>query len=160
MARNDSNRVLRWLPIVVGSLGGCLLLLNRILTPNLTDFQARSDVMGVILSAVLILTGLLWQRVQPTPPEAVVLEGEEGFVLSPALPDEAKTELAWASHLLLTNTVTRSVVAYKHGETLLRRGNFGTSPGSHARTNFAARAENRQSRLSGRPENLSGASRV
>jgi 4-amino-4-deoxy-L-arabinose transferase-like glycosyltransferase len=128
MARNDSNRVLRWLPIVVGSLGGCLLLLNRILTPNLTDFQARSDVMGVILSAVLILTGLLWQRVQPTPPEAVVLEGEEGFVLSPALPDEAKTELAWASHLLLTNTVTRSVVAYKHGETLLRRGILGPHP--------------------------------
>jgi hypothetical protein len=122
MARNDSHRVLRWLPMAVGSLGASLLLLNRLLTPNLTDFQARSDVMGVILSAVLILTGLLWQRVQPVAPEAVVLEGEEGFALDPSLPDDIKTELAWASHLLLTNTATRSVVAYKRGKTLMRRG--------------------------------------
>jgi hypothetical protein len=122
MARNDVNQGLRWLPIAVGSLGASLLLLNRLLTPNLTDFQARSDVMGVILSAVLILTGLLWQRVQPVAPEAVVLEGEAGFELDPNLPDDIKTELAWASHLLLTNTVTRSVVAYQQGKTLMRRG--------------------------------------
>jgi hypothetical protein len=81
--------------------------------------------MGVILSALLVLTGLLWQRVQPIPPEAVVLDGEEGFDLDPALPDAVKTELAWASHLLLTNTVTRSVVAYYQGRVLLRRGVLG-----------------------------------
>jgi hypothetical protein len=38
-------------------------------------------------------------------------------------------ELAWASHLLLTNTVTRSVVVYRGdraaGQTLLRRGVLG-----------------------------------
>lgn len=122
MAQNDPNRVLRLLPLVAGGLGGTLLLLNRVLTPALTESQARSDVMGVILSALLILTGLLWQRVQPTLPEAVALIGEEGLELEEALPDAAKTELAWASHLLLTNTVTRSVVAYRQGKTLLRRG--------------------------------------
>ncbi|PZV06867.1 MAG: cofactor assembly of complex C subunit B [Leptolyngbya sp.] len=122
MAQNDPNRVLRLLPLVAGGLGGTLLLLNRVLTPVLTESQARSDVMGVILSALLILTGLLWQRVQPTLPEAVTLVGEEGLELDEALPDTAKTELAWASHLLLTNTVTRSVVAYRQGKTLLRRG--------------------------------------
>jgi hypothetical protein len=110
---------------MAGSLGGTLLLLNRLLTPGLTESQARSDVMGVILSALLVLTGLLWQRVQPIPPEAVVLDGEEGFDLDPALPDAVKTELAWASHLLLTNTVTRSVVAYYQGRVLLRRGVLG-----------------------------------
>lgn len=125
MAKADPNRVLRLLPLVAGGLGGTLLLLNRILTPGLTESQARSDVMGVILSALLILTGLLWQRVQPIPPEAVVLEGEEGFDLKDDLPDEVKTELAWASHLLLTNTVTRSVVAYYQGQVLLRRGILG-----------------------------------
>jgi hypothetical protein len=81
--------------------------------------------MGVILSALLILTGLLWQRVQPVSPEAVVLEGEEGFELDQALPELAKTELAWASHLLLTNTVTRAIVAYKQGKVLMRRGVLG-----------------------------------
>ncbi len=125
MAKSDPNRVLRLLPLVAGGLGGTLLLINRILTPGLTESQARSDVMGVILSALLILTGLLWQRVQPISPEAVVLEGEEGFDLEATLPDEVKTELAWASHLLLTNTVTRSVLVYYQGRVLLRRGILG-----------------------------------
>ena len=125
MAQHDPNRVLRKLPIAAGIIGGALLLLNRLLTPALTDFQARSDVMGVILSALLILTGLLWQRVQPVPPEAVILEGKEGFELAPDLPEPVATELAWASHLLLTNTVTRSVVAYKQGRVLMRRGVLG-----------------------------------
>ncbi|WOD41634.1 cofactor assembly of complex C subunit B [Nodosilinea sp. E11] len=122
MAQTDPNRVLRRLPLVVGGLGGVLLLLNRVLTPMLTESQARSDVMGVILSAVLILTGLIWQRVQPIAPEAVTLVGEAGLEFDAALSEATKTELAWASHLLLTNTVTRSVVVYHQGKVLLRRG--------------------------------------
>lgn len=110
------------MPLVVGGLGGTLLLVNRLMTPEPTDFQARSDVMGVILSAVLILTGLLWQRIQPRSPDAVILNGEEGFDLADDLPDTAKLELAWASHLLLTNTVTRSLVIWQDGRVLLRRG--------------------------------------
>ncbi|HEY9764257.1 MAG TPA: cofactor assembly of complex C subunit B [Trichocoleus sp.] len=122
MASSDPNRVLRRLPIVVGVVGGSLLLINRLLTPALTESQARSDVMGVILSALLILTGLLWQRVQPILPEAVELVGEEGFELDDSLPDAVRLELAWASHLILSNTVTRSIVAYRNGQVLMRRG--------------------------------------
>ncbi|QKD83077.1 cofactor assembly of complex C subunit B [Thermoleptolyngbya sichuanensis A183] len=122
MSKADPNRVLRLMPLAVGGLGGTLLLINRLATSNLTDFQARSDVVGVILSAVLILTGLLWQRIQPRSPDAVILNGEEGFDLAEDLPDAAKLELAWASHLLLTNTVTRSLVVWQDGRVLLRRG--------------------------------------
>ena len=125
MAKTDPNRVLRSLPLVVGGLGGTLLLVNRSLTPALTNSQSRSDALGVILSALLILTGLLWQRVQPRSPEAVVLEGESGFELDPELSETVKTELAWASHILLTNTVTRSLVLYYQGKTLMRRGVLG-----------------------------------
>ncbi len=125
MAKPDQNQVLRQLPIAVGILAGLLLMANRLLTPALTDSQARSDALGVILSALLILTGLLWQRVQPKPPDAVQLVGEEGFELAPDLPNPIKTELAWASHLLLTNTVTRSVVVWYDGRVLLRRGILG-----------------------------------
>jgi hypothetical protein len=125
MAKPDQNQVLRRLPIVVGALGGTLLLANRLLTPTLTDAQARSDALGIILSALLILTGLLWQQVQPRSPDTVVLIGEEGFELSPDLPESAKTELAWASHLLLTNTATRSIVVWYQGRVLLRRGILG-----------------------------------
>jgi len=128
MAKPDQNYVLRQLPFVVGGLAGILLLTNRMLTPQLTESQARSDAVGVILSAVLILTGLLWQQVQPRSPDAVDLIGEQGFELLPGLPDEVKTELAWASHLLLTNTVTRSLVVVYQGKVLLRRGVLGVNP--------------------------------
>lgn len=125
MAKPDQNQVIRRLPIVIGGLGGSLLLINRLLTPTLTDSQTRADALGVILSAILILTGLLWQQIQPKLPDAVELSGKEGFELKDDLSDSLKTELAWASHLLLTNTVTRSIVAYYDGTVLMRRGMLG-----------------------------------
>lgn len=127
MASSDRNVVLRRLPLVVGVLAGTLLLINRLLTPEITNSQARADALGVILSALLILTGLLWQQVAPRSPETVELIGEEGFELAPDLPQEVKTELAWASHLLLTNTVTRSLVVVYQGRVLLRRGILGAN---------------------------------
>ena len=120
--KEDNGRIVRLLPIAAGSIAGTLLMLNRVLTPALTDSQARSDAVGVVLTAVLILTGLLWQQVQPRQPDSIMLEGTEGFELLPTLPDALKTELAWASHLILTNTVTRSIVVYYQGQVLLRRG--------------------------------------
>ena len=123
--KSDPNRVLRLLPIFAGGLGGVLLLVNRLLTIQLTESQARSDALGIIEGAVLILVGLIWQQIQPRSPDVVTLIGEEGFELVPELPTEVKTELAWASHLLLTNTVTRSLVVYYDGKTILRRGILG-----------------------------------
>ena len=122
MTQSDQNKVLRMLPIIVGGLGGTLLLMNRFFTPNLLASQARSDVVGVILSAFLILTGLLWQQIQPRSPDTVQLIGESGFELLPELSDIVKVELAWASSLLLTNTVTKTVIIWYQGKVLLRRG--------------------------------------
>jgi hypothetical protein len=126
MAKPDPQQFLRSLPLLAGGLGSILLLINRLLTPELTNSQARGDVVGVILSAVLILTGLIWQQVQSRSPESVELVGEEGFVFAADLPESVKIELAWSSHLLLTNTVTRSLVVYYQGQVLLRRGILGT----------------------------------
>ena len=119
--------MIRYLPLVVGGLGGLALLANRMVTANLTTSQSRADALGVLLSAVLILTGLLWQQVQPKLPESVTLVGEEGFTIAESLPEAIKTELAWASHILLTNTVTKVVVIYYDRQTILRRGIFGKS---------------------------------
>ncbi|MGK7950614.1 MAG: cofactor assembly of complex C subunit B [Xenococcaceae cyanobacterium] len=128
MAKSDPNRILRLLPIFAGGLSGVLLLVNRLLTIKLTESQARSDALGIIEGAVLILVGLIWQQIQPRSPDVVNLIGEEGFELASFLPEEVKTELAWASHLLLTNTVTRSLVVYYRSQTLLRRGILGKNP--------------------------------
>ncbi len=122
MDKSDPNKILRRLPLAVGGIGAVVLLINRLLTPELTNSQARADVVGVILSAVMILTGLIWQQVQPRSPDAVELIGEEGFILVPDLPEAVKTELAWGSRLLLTNTVTQSLVVVYQGRVLLRRG--------------------------------------
>ncbi|WP_071516732.1 cofactor assembly of complex C subunit B [Geitlerinema sp. PCC 9228] len=123
MTTSDPNRFLRRLPLVVGMLAGTLLLVNRFLASStLTDAQARSDALGILASALLILTGLLWQRVQPKPPEAVQLVGQERFELQPDLPEPVQTELAWSSQILLTNTVTRSLVVWYDSRVLLRRG--------------------------------------
>ena len=119
--------MIRYLPLVVGGLGGLALLANRMVTANLTTSQSRADALGVLLSAVLILIGLLWQQVQPKLPESVTLVGEEGFTIAESLPEAIKTELAWASHILLTNTVTKMVVIYYDRQTILRRGIFGKS---------------------------------
>lgn len=122
MTKDDGNQVLRKLPLVVGILAGTLLMLNRLLTPDITESQARSDALGILMSALLILTGLLWQNVQARSPDTVELIGTEGFDLNPDLPEPLKNELAWASHLLLTNTVTRIVLVCYNGKVLLRRG--------------------------------------
>lgn len=126
--QSDPNRILRLIPIFAGSLGGILLLINRFTTLQLTESQARSDVLGVILSGVLILVGLIWQQIQPRSPDAVTLVGEEGIEFAPNLPDTIKIELAWASHLVLTNTVTKSLVVYYQNKVVLRRGILGPNP--------------------------------
>ncbi|MEB3341278.1 cofactor assembly of complex C subunit B [Okeania sp.] len=122
MTQSDQNQVLRMLPIIAGGLGGTLLMINRFFTPNLLASQARSDVVGVILSAFLILTGLLWQQIQPSSPDSVKLIGESRFELLPELSEIVKTELAWASSLLLTNTITKTIIIWYEGKVLLRRG--------------------------------------
>ena len=128
MSKSASNQVIRLLPFFAGGLGGLLLFVNRILTAQVSTSQARSDALGVIEAAVLILVGLLWQQIQGKTPETVDLIGETGLELDRNLADTVQTELAWASHLLLTNTVTRSLVVYYDGKTILRRGVLGKNP--------------------------------
>ena len=125
MNKSDPNKILRLLPLFAGGLGSILLLINRFTTLNLTESQSRSDVVGVILNGVLILVGLIWQQVQPRSPDAVTLVGKQSLEFAPDLPEEIKKELAWASHLVLTNTVTKSLVVYYQGRVVLRRGILG-----------------------------------
>jgi Cofactor assembly of complex C subunit B, CCB2/CCB4 len=128
MAQSDSNSVLKRLPIVSGIIASLLLVTNRLLAPAVTNSQSRSDVLGIILSTLLVLMGLIWQQVQPNNPESVVLTGETGFELDESLPEAIRTEIAWASHQILNNTVTKSIVVYYQGKVLLRRGILGPNP--------------------------------
>ena len=125
MAKSKNQGILRLLPFGVGITGGFFLLINRFTTNVLLDSQARSDVVGVILCGFLILIGLIWQNIQSIPPDAVELIGEQGFELAEDLSENIKIELAWATHLILTNTVTVAIVIYYDEKVLLRRGILG-----------------------------------
>jgi Cofactor assembly of complex C subunit B, CCB2/CCB4 len=122
MAKSDQNQVIRQLPIVAGVVSGILLFANRMVTTDLTETQSRSDAVGVIISALLILVGLLWDKIQAKIPDSVELVGQEQFYLDDSLSELQRTELAWASYSLLNNTVTQSVLLYWDGKTVLRRG--------------------------------------
>ena len=122
---SNYNQSLRLIPIFSGIIGSTLLVINRFTTVQLTESQARSDVVGIILSGTLVLVGLLWQQMQPKSPDAVTLIGEEGIEFNIHLDEETQIDLAWASHLLLNNTVTKSVIIYYKNDILLRRGILG-----------------------------------
>jgi hypothetical protein len=128
MSKSNSASILRFLPLSVGILGGLLLMINRLTTVSITESQARGDAIAIIESAILILVTILWQQSQPIPPDTVELIGQEGFELDKNLPENLKTELAWATRLILTNTVTRSIAIYYQNKTILRRGILGTNP--------------------------------
>ena len=131
MAETPQGQVLRWLPLGVGILGGSLLLINRVgLTPELLTSQSRSDALGILLSAVLILTGLLWQHLEPPPPQRVELQGIFGFEYPRHLPPERIQELGWITHTLLTATAIRSLVILWQEEVILRRGVLRDPPGT------------------------------
>ncbi len=123
--KSGENQLLKNLPLIVGVVGGTLLMINRLVTPTLLDSQARSDALGIFLCAMLLLTSILARQIQSEPPQSVILKGEEGFELTDDLPENIKTELAWASHLILNNTVTKSILIYYQEKTLLRRGILG-----------------------------------
>jgi hypothetical protein len=127
VSQKEENQFIQNLPLVAGVMGGFLLMTNRLTTPTLLDSQARSDALGVILCAMLLLISILLRQIKSVPPQSVTLIGEEGIEFAPDLPDTVKTELAWASHLILNNTVTKSIVVYYQGKILLRRGILGTN---------------------------------
>jgi hypothetical protein len=100
-------------------------MINRLfLTPDLLNSQSRSDALGILVSALLVLTGLLWQQIQPPDPTAVQLEGKPQCHFHPDLTETQRLALGWASHALLTLTAARSLVIYWKHQVLLWRGIF------------------------------------
>lgn len=132
----------QWLknfPLIGGIIGGFLLMINRLTTPTVLDSQARSDALGVILCAMLLLMSILLSQINPSPPESVTLKGRQGIEIAPDLPESIQTELAWASHLLLSNTVTQSIVIYYQNQILLRRGIIGGNKDTLTEGNIVTR---------------------
>jgi hypothetical protein len=75
-----NDALARRLPLYFGSASLVLLLVNRVFsnvapTLNAASSQSRADVIDVVMSATLILTGLTLVSIAPRIPETVVMDG-------------------------------------------------------------------------------------
>jgi hypothetical protein len=74
-----------------GGLGLLLTLINQWSDPLAGEAMApaleRAGVLASLLAVVLMLVGLLWERIDPVPPQRVALQGREGLELVPGLPE-------------------------------------------------------------------------
>ncbi len=116
--------ILRVLPLIVGLLASGLLVLNRLLSANPSPEQTRSDALGLLMGAVLVLVAILAGQAQPRTPETVEIDAPLGINVTTTNAD-LEAELRWLGQTLIAQTATVSVVVWSGGETLLRMGYLG-----------------------------------
>jgi len=112
--------------LLAGVLVLGLSILNASTAESVTPSLERADVLAGMAGVGLMLVSILWTRASPRSPEAVELEGEQGFVLSSDLADTVRSELAWGSHQFLTATSAATILVFWKGSVLLRRGLLGS----------------------------------
>jgi len=106
----------------LGALGLMLTVVNQATAPALEPALERAAVLAGILSVLLMLVGVLGDRVLPVEAERAALTGREGLELSEGLPQDLARELGWGSTLLLTATPAAVVLVLWNGQVVLRRG--------------------------------------
>ena len=109
----------------LGVLGLVLTVVNQATAPGLEPALERAAVLAGILSVLLMLVGLLGERVLPAEAERAPLTGREGLELAEGLPPGLARELGWGSTLLLTATPAAVVMVLWEGRAVLRRGLLG-----------------------------------
>jgi hypothetical protein len=111
--------------LVAGAAGLALVVLNQATAPDLDPALQRAAVLAGILAVLLMLVGVLWNRVQPEAAQRAELQGEEGLELAGGLPDALNRELGWGTMMLLTATPAVVVLLHWRETTVLRRGLLG-----------------------------------
>jgi len=101
--KNDA--LARRLPLYFGSSSLTLLLINRVFsnvapTLNAASSQSRADVIDVVMSATLILTGLTLVSIAPRIPETVIMDGYDVNYVDSSLSERCKEELRWSGKTL------------------------------------------------------------
>ncbi len=119
--------MLRTLPIWVGSLGTLLLVINRTISFNPTPEQTRSDALGLMMGAVLVLVGVIARDIQPVPAPVITIQAPQGTELGSVAADLAP-EVTWLAQTLIDHTAAVSVLIWDQGTLLWRSGYLGTQP--------------------------------
>jgi hypothetical protein len=125
---SDNASFFRLLPLLAGSLGIAGVVTNRVFSgvaPMVaaTSSQSRTDVLLIVMSAVLVLTGLQWLSLRSKPPTVVEPDGTPNISFHyPTLPDEAKSELQWVWESVQKATRTKSMVVFYSNKCIWHTG--------------------------------------
>ena len=108
--------------IIIGSILFTLQLINFVSINQISPEVERAQVLAAIASIIIILIGLLFQRISPISGMKVDLQGENGFNYDPTIPKVILNELAWGSEAVLTSTAAATILISNKGENILKRG--------------------------------------
>ncbi len=108
--------------IITGFILFILQLINFISLSEINPEIGRAQVLSALSSIIIILIGLLFERVSPISGKKVDLKGHNGFNYDSNIPPELLDELAWGSESILTSTAAASVLINNKGINILRRG--------------------------------------
>ncbi|KAI5068247.1 hypothetical protein GOP47_0016592 [Adiantum capillus-veneris] len=123
--KNDER--VRAAQALLGTSSFLLVLLNRTLSGiapvvDASSAQSRGDIIAVVLSATLVLTGLVWISVKPKKLIHVELDGISCLRLEESLPASAAAEVMWAWEALKSISCCRGFVIVYKGCCVLQAG--------------------------------------
>ena len=110
--------------VLVGLILFILQIVNFISLDFITPSSERAQVLAAISSIIIILIGLLFNRINPASGLKAELKGDIKFIYDKNLPKDISEELAWGSEAILTATGAASILINKEGKNILRRGIF------------------------------------
>ncbi len=108
--------------IFIGTIFFSLQLINFLSINQISPELERAQVLAAITSILIILIGVLFQRISPLSGEKVDLKGENGFIYDPTIPSVLLNELAWGSEAILTSTAAATILINNRGNNILKRG--------------------------------------
>ncbi len=111
---------------IVGSLIILLSFYNYTTVEIIQPSFQRAELLSCISGVLLILTSLLWTKVDPIPAERVNFNGEVGLIFDKELSLELKEELAWGSNLILKASPAVTMLVYWKDRILIHRGFMGS----------------------------------
>lgn len=121
----------RALPLGIGVTSFAFVLLNRAvsglgLVADARSSQSRVDVICIVMSATLALTGLSWLSLKPKALDAVEPDGVDCLCWRESLGTEARQELQWAWESFRDTSRVRSMAVFHQGECIFLAGKVPT----------------------------------
>ena len=97
-------------------------LINFISIEEINPEIERAQVLAALTSIIIILIGVLFERINPKSGEKVLLKGDNKFIYDKKIPGDLLEELAWGSEAILTSTAAASILINYKNKNILRRG--------------------------------------